>query len=243
MLELPMLKVSPDEKTKGHIMEAVRVWLEREERAPGIHASDLLDPLYAYMRMTHGQKLKDRDLNIFMAGHVLHAFVISAVDGKQGVDFASDQGSRFSKELGISYSVDLFRKGVPREIKTSRSFFPPLGKEDIRQYLEQVLIYMAAENSLVGQIWALYLNIKDSQGRTAPEIFVYTVRVTQKELDKFKRQVVTTRKLLETARKKKDPSKLPLCREWKCGEKYCPYFTKQCKPEGRYGLPKKEWKR
>ena len=243
MLKVPTLKVNRDRKSEDRVMELMRAWIDREARTPGVHASDLMDPLFAYMQRVHGRKLTDREVSIFLVGQVLHAFIISAVEKKQGVDFASDSGTRFSKELGISYSMDMFNGEVPREIKTSRSFYPPLDQSDIDTYLEQLLIYMAAEDKLAGQIVVLYLNMKDKKGRTSPVLCVFTVRVKQTDLDRYKKQIVTTRKALEHAIETKNPKALPLCREWKCGENYCPYFTKQCKPAGRFGLPKKEWLR
>lgn len=241
MLELPMIKVGRSRKTEKKLLQKVREWIERDERSPGIHVSDLLDPLYAYMQRVHGRKLTDREVTIFLVGHILHAFVISSVDDKTGTDFASDTGSRFSKKLGIAYSIDSFKGDIPREIKTSRYWKMPKKVVDLDTYLEQLLSYMAAEEKLVGQLWILYINTKDSARRTAPQFRCYTIRWTKPQMKKFQKQMVATRKKLERAVKIKSPKGLPLCRQWKCGEKYCQYFKKQCKPPGRYGVRRDEW--
>jgi hypothetical protein len=227
-------------KTERQLLDKARIFLTREERTPGIHASDLLDPLRAYWKHTDPRPMEDRVVPIFMIGKVLHAFVLSAVDGT-GLNWESDQGSRTSEILGIEYSPDHLINGIPREVKTSRSFFEPKDASDLDMYVEQLLIYMAAEKSVTGQLWVLYLNLKDKAGKTSPEFRAYTIRITPEELATVTRELRTTRDQLASAIETKNPAGLPFCRTWLCGEKSCEWWEK-CQPEGRYGIKKKgDW--
>jgi hypothetical protein len=176
---------------------------------------------------------------MFMIGQVLHAFVLSAVGGVN-LDWKSDEGSRESKELGITYSPDKMIKGIPRELKTSRSFYEPKTIDDLSLYAEQLLVYMAAERITTGQLWVLFLNHKNEQGKTSPEFRAYTVTLSQEDLAALIQNLKDTRATLDTAIETKDPSKLPLCRKWKCGEGNCEWWG-SCKPEGRHGIPVKKW--
>lgn len=229
-------------KTEKVLLDRTREWLMKEERAGGIHASDLLDPLQAYWRHTSPQPLGDRQVPIFMIGKVLHAFILSAIDGEKGTNWDSDQGSKTSDVIGIVYSQDHNISGIPREVKTSRSFYEPKDLKDLDMYVEQLLIYMAAEQSTKGQLWVLYLNLRDEQQRTSPGFRAYTITVSPEDLAKVTAELKATADLLKNALEKKTPTALPLCRQWKCGEKMCEFWT-LCKPEGRYPLKtKKSWK-
>ena len=246
MLTIPSgndLKVDANEKEENRLLECSRAWLEKEERSDGIHVSDLLDPMYAWHQKKAKDKdrrLLDREVTTFLVGKVLHAFIISAMDGKKGTDWASDEGSKHNSKLGLEYSIDYIDK-VPTEIKTSRSFYEPKSIKDLSMYLEQELCYMVAEKSLQGKLWILYLNIKDEQGRTAPAYRAYDITVSKEALDEYENQMLEIRTKLIAALKKSKPSGLPLCRTWKCGIKMCKYWS-TCKPEGRFNKPEKEWK-
>lgn len=243
MLLIPNdIRVEADQEEEKALLNMSRTWLEQEVRTPGIHVSDLLDAKRAwYKKKDTKRTMTDREVTTFMIGKILHSHVISAASGGKGVDISTDEGSRTSKALGIEYSIDYQGKDkIPVEIKTSRSFYPPKGLKDLSMYCEQLLCYQAAENSLTGKIWILYLNLKDAQNRTCPEYRAYTVTVTQKALDEFKVQIKKVHAKLTKALKQKTPVGLDNCREWLCNERLCEYWHK-CKPEGRYGLTKSNW--
>ena len=77
----------------------------------------------------------------------------------------TDAGSSHC-DLGFDYSPDAFYDGLVREVKTSRSFYEPTSIEDLGTYIEQVLIYMVATETLESEFWVLYLNLKDETGKT-----------------------------------------------------------------------------
>lgn len=242
MLTLPQsVKIARSKESEEKLYAQAITWIQRNGPRTGVHASDLLDPRQSYYKKKHGEQLTPGLALTFMIGHVLHAFMICAVEG-QPFSFESDQGSRYSKELDLYYSVDVLKRGVPREIKSSRRFYPPRSIDDLANYIEQLLIYMAAEKKTVGQLWILFLNAKDSNGRTSPRIYCYTVSVSKADLRKYAQQVKDTRAKLTTAIKDGKPDALPLCREWKCGKKECAYW-KECKPEGRYRIAREKWSR
>jgi hypothetical protein len=196
----------------------------------------------AYYKAKHPSPLPDRLVNMFLVGKIGHAIVLSAVDGVPGISLASDGGSEWSEDLKIWYSPDKTLSGIPRELKTTRSPYEAKYPKDLALYCEQLLIYMAAQNSTVGQLWILYLNLRDEEGNTAPQWRAFTVRVSQEDLDLYKARLRQTRLGLEYAREKDDPVGLPLCREFKCGLKRCEYWE-ECKPDGRYGRPDATWRR
>jgi hypothetical protein len=216
-----------------------REWIESEERTPGLHASDFMDPMMAFMQRTYPKPLPDKLITMFLIGKVLHAFVLGSVRGS--VDIASsDDGSNYSESLGISYSPDLVIDGVVRELKTTRSYFEPRDLEDVSTYLEQLLIYMVATNTTTSQLWLLYLNLKDATGRTAPDYRAYEFSVTPEDLEFTKAYLLKLKQELDAALATGDPSQLALCRKFKCGEKNCQWWE-DCKPKGRYGLSPKKW--
>lgn len=231
-LELPVsLAIYRDPAQERELLSHSREWLERESRAPGIHASDLLDPRQAYWRTVAPKPLSDRMVTTFMIGKVLHAIILSAV-GKTEFGM-TDEGPRESESLGIIYSPDLFNK-EPIEIKTSRSFYEPKSLNDLGMYCEQLLIYMAATESTRGHLWVLYLNLRDETGRTSPEFRAYTIELPKEDLKVYAERCAEISATLKRALERKDPHLLPLCREWKCSERMCEWWH-ECQPEGRYG--------
>lgn len=228
------LRLKRDKKAERELLDKSREWLTKEVRTPGVHASSLLDPRMAYFEKLNPRTLDDRLVLTFLIGKVLHAFVISALDGATGTDWESDSGSRTSKELGIEYSIDHIKDGIPNELKTSRKPFEPREVKDMDMYIEQTLIYMAAENSTVGKITVLFLSMRTGNGNnTEPAYRSYTVTVSQEDLERVKDFIKTTVTLLNVAWKNNEFSALPLCRQFKCGPKNCAHWE-ACKPEGRY---------
>lgn len=237
MLTLPAsLSVKRNTAAELTLTEKAKAWVEKDERTPGIHASDMLDPRRGYWQRIKPLPLDDRLAAIFLVGRVLHGFVLNAVDDKKGLG-DTDEGSNYSEELGLWWSPDKTAGGKVRELKTSRSFQEPAKIGDLRQYLEQLLVYMAATNTTDSQLWVLFLNLKDEQGRTSPQFRAYDVVITEEELKAVQADVKATRDALQTALEAEDPASLPLCRDWLCSRKMCPYWD-NCKPEGRYDNPK-----
>lgn len=243
MLTIPdSLKVQRNNSAEKKLVDDARGWLEREERAPGIHASDMLDTMKAYMQRIFPKPISDKKVAIFMIGKVLHGFVLSAADGKTGFNVdTTDEGSFVSEDLGLTWSPDKMVEGKVRELKTSRSFYEPKTVGDLKMYLEQLLVYMAATGTLESQLWVLYLNLKDDQNRTNPSFRAYDITITPEDLEKVKSEVKANRTALTDALKNEDPSSLPLCRDWLCGPRMCEWWH-ECKPKGRYGEPKWEKK-
>lgn len=241
MLPLPTsLSIKRAHSAEDRLVELTKAWLEKEQRDPRIHVSDLLDPRMGYWNRKNPQPLSDRLATIFLIGKVLHAFVLSAVDGETGTNWATDEGSTYDKELDLVWSADKVIKNIPRELKTSRSFYEPRDKKDLALYCEQLLCYMIVKKQTTGQLWILFLNTKDKAGKTAPCYRCYTITISKPDLAAYKQRMVDVRQALQVALKKNDPSKLPLCRPFKCSEGNCEHWER-CKPAGRYGLKKSQW--
>jgi hypothetical protein len=229
-----------NKSTERLLLDKARAWLGGDEnRQHELHASDLLDPRMAYFAKTDPRPLTDRLVTMFMVGKVLHAFVINSLDEEGGPQtLSSDEGSAYSEELGIYYSIDKMLHGRIRELKTSRSYYEPKDVEkDLGTYIEQLLVYMVAKNACDSQLCVLYLNFKDDEGKTAPTFRAYDIVISEADLSAIREYLLATKELLQTALDAKTPELLPLCREFKCGRKNCEWYDK-CKPEGRYGVPR-----
>lgn len=241
MLTLPKsLTVERNKKAEGNLIDKSRIWLEKDSKdRTGIHASDLLDPRKAYYDKVRPQPLSNRMVGLFFVGKVLHAFFLSALTGETGTNWKSDGGSTVDKELGFSYSPDWCKDGIPGELKTSRGKYE-MSTSNLGLYLEQLMIYMVGKKSEDGRLVVLMLSLPAPRGEgwgTYPQYRAYNVHVSKADLAKYKTQLVATRKLLEKALKtnsRKDISRLPVCRQFKCGKSQCPHYE-VCKPEGRFG--------
>lgn len=242
MLALPeSVTITRNKKVESQLMEKARTWLEKGDRAKGLHASDLLDPRQSYWKYKKPHPLSDRLIPMFLIGKVLHAFVLNAVDEVPLNLDQTDEGSFYSEDIGIHFSPDHVKGGQPRELKTSRSFYEPKTAKDVDFYLEQLLIYIAAMNATNGQLWVLYLNLKED-GVTTPQFRCFTVTISKADLAAYKQKLQATRILLDNALKQNKPEVLPLCRPFKCGEKQCEWWG-DCKPMGRFGIDKKNWEK
>ena len=236
MIPLPAsLTVKRSRAAERMLGDAARAWIESEERAPGIHASDLLDARQAIYRKIDPKTLPDRLVNIFLIGKVLHAFVLQTVDGITNVDIkTTDAGSYFSEKIGITYSPDKIVGGKVRELKTSRSYKAPDTIEDISHYLEQILVYLASTETRTAQLWVLYLNLRDeSTGKLDPCFRGYDVEISEGDLAGLIEFCKSQKELIEKGVNLKDPKVAPLCREWLCNRKLCDWYD-QCQPEGRW---------
>lgn len=220
---------------ESELYDKGREWLAKDPRTPGIHASGLLDPMQAYWSAVDPRPLSNKLVTMFMVGKVLHAFILGSYQGD--VDLSrTDDGSSHT-DLGYDYSPDLYLDGMVREVKTSRSFYEPKELRDVSMYVEQILTYMAATETLESELWVLFLNLKDDRGRSAPAFRCYTVKLSADDLARTKDVLSDRAKQLSVALELRDPSGLELCREWKCGASNCNWYD-MCQPEGRYGTPK-----
>lgn len=234
MIPLPeSLKVARNNKSERMLLDKAKDYVTKDERTPGIHASDLLDTRQAFWKHVDPQPLTDRLTVTFLVGRVLHAFVLGAVDGDVDIS-VTDDGSSKSDRLGISYSPDKVLDGVVRELKTSRSFYEPKDVKDLDIYIEQLLVYMAATQTTTSQLWVLYLNLRNEEGKTAPDFRSFDVSISPEDLQRVTEYLKESRVQLEAAIAAQDWRRLDLCREWKCGRGNCEWYDK-CKPEGRYG--------
>lgn len=247
MLKLPVLDIVRHEDAEDSMVEKTKAWLEHEgkERDPRVHASDLLDPRKAYWNRQKKEPMTKAMAGNFMVGKVLHAFFATLMNKKKGMDLTdTDVGGTFDKELGISYSNDHQEGNIPYEYKTSRALNEQTNR-DLSSYLEQLCIYMAAKKSLVGRLVVLRLMGKNKEKGygTHPQYRAYEIMWTKKALADYRKQIIATRKLLETALKSKKPKDikmLELCRDWKCSKTSCGHWE-ACRPETRYGVAK--WER
>lgn len=248
MLPLPKnLQIERDFEDERELLAKARVYLEKgDSKRTGIHASDILNPRMSYFRWATGDGLPDRLVNMFIVGQLAHAIieVVYAGEGEYTTK-PQDSGTKIYKQL--HYSPDILdHKGGPVEIKTTRSFYEPKAPylpddETFHAYIEQLMVYMAAEDKIEGRLTVLFLNMKIN-GRTEPQFYVWRIRTSPEALAAYRKVVEQRMVQLEEAREKKDHTALPLCRAFMCGSD-CVYFDR-CKPPGRFEFgptTKKRW--
>lgn len=236
-LPLPKgLEIARDLEGERELLAKARAYLEEGgAKREGIHASDIMNPRMALFKRMTGDGLPDRLVNMFVVGQLAHA-IIEVIDAGHG-DYrtkGSDSGTRLYKEL--RYSPDILdHKGGPAEIKTTRSFYEPkdtyLPNDDTyHAYIEQLMIYMAAEDKVEGRLILLYLNMKVN-GRTEPQFYIWTIKTTSQALAAYRLVIERRMAALTQAIETKDHTNLPLCRPFMC--KDCVYWER-CRPQGRY---------
>lgn len=220
--------------------------MQRDNRGSDIHASDLTSPLKAYWQRIVPKPPTEEEVGFWLAGRGHHYFLVYAMTG---VDDSQEE-SLVHPELGIHYSPDL--RAASGEFKTSRRWSKPQGEieaaDAFKGYVRQCRIYAVAENKKIWNLYVLFLMPEErpQDGRRVPDIQVYTLHFTDEELERERKDIIKTRKAIQTALKKKDPSKLPLCEEYQCVVRRgqgrgvpkkviptCKWFT-ECKPQTRY---------
>lgn len=237
MITIPeSARISRKSSSERLLIDKAREWITKDDRAPGIHASDVLNPRMAYWQRVKPEPLADRLVNVFLVGKVLHAFVLGSVDNHVDIG-TTDDGSVYSDSLGLTYSPDKILDGKVRELKTSRSFYEPKTVRDVDTYCEQLLVYMAATGTTESELWILFLNFKDEEGKTSPQFRCYTFSISTNDLLRVQDEVKAKSAALSEALRTKSYTGLELCKEFMCGKRNCPYYE-DCKPEGRYGEPR-----
>jgi len=237
----PSLQIARSKMAEKTLLDKCRKWLEAEERAEGIHASDLTtSPRINFFKRLYPSPLPDRLVQIFMVGRILHTLVFYAYDMRPLTpELDSDVGSLVAEHLdNLLYSPDKIIKDNIVELKTTRKPGEPKDTSDLQIYVPQVLIYMAAKKKLEAWLWVLYLNLRDSTGATSPEFRAYKFTITQEELVKLQAHVKAGVVLFRKALADKNHKLLPLCPVWMCSKSKCEHWER-CKPEGRYEKPAK----
>ena len=243
MIHVPSnLAIHRDEHCEVKIVQHLRNWLTQQdsERINGIHASDLLDPRLAYWRKLKPKILTERQVFLFTIGKVLHSLILATETHEVDISI-SDSGTQ--EALGILFSPDMIVDQHPVELKTNRSLYAPEQEkliEDFHMYLEQLIIYCVLSQCLIGELWVLYISLKDGSGRTFPGLRCYKVEITEEQFDDMEQQIISTRTALEEAITHQDHTRLELCRTWLCGESCAVWHD--CQPQGRFPIRnRKQW--
>lgn len=230
----PTISVDRDEAAEAELLDRARAWLEKEGGdRNGIHTSDLLMPRKGYWRRIDPKPISDREVGLFLVGKVLHAFILSELS-EGHVDIRNtDEGSQYSEELGLWFSPDKLGGKIPVEFKTNRGMYPAKSIADLQTYLQQLLVYMAAQDVTEGRLVVCYTNAKDESRKTSPQFRVYVVTISPEELEAVKYETRQLRDELADALARRNHERLPLCPAWACHPEQCAWWAR-CKPAGRY---------
>jgi hypothetical protein len=223
------MKIVRNEKRERKRLELIKKHLEKNERAEGVHVSDIVFPRKSYWRGIDPKPMTDDEALFFTAGRAHHEMLEAFFDSKTNKKRA-DAGEHVWK--GIYYSPDI-KYPHPDEIKTSRSQYPPgehanLAKE-FKHYLSQLTKYMGAMNDNQGALTVFYISAKnqDTGIGTKPQLRCYDVFLTDAELKKVRKNMLLKKTALIAAKKNKNVALLPLCPAWLC--RGCVWLEK-CKP-------------
>jgi len=132
----------------------------------------------------------------------------------------------------VSFSPDRVMYGSPIELKTNRTPVEPTPEkllENFHHYFEQLLIYMVLMSSRHGELWVLFINLRDISKRTFPEPRCYTVSISDEQhqisMPRLFRRVIDSR-----SQSNARPFILAPCRNGSCGDGTCSWWA-NCKPE------------
>lgn len=244
------MRITHHPKLEEQINQAARVALaeKSENRAAGIHMSDLLSPRLGYFRMTDPQPNTDAEVGYFIAG-LAHHDVILSIMKRRKVELTGETDEGSSEWNGVFYSPD-YNLGFLAELKTSRRPFEPKHtNKDLKSaydsYLAQLTSYMAVDDKATAALIVFYISLRaDKKNKsTAPTFKAYKVSMGPAEREERRRELKETKTELLWAIKEKNPKYLPLCEHWKCcrggyrgpATAACKWYEK-CKPKGRYPL-------
>lgn len=223
MLKLPRLTLSLGQRREKELLQKFRDKVEGFTRTVDspIHVSDILTPMKGYWQRVSPKRFSDDTIMFFNLGYSGHEYLL-------GQD---DEGGTIHDDL--CWSPDKRTKEGIVEVKITTKKTVATTQEELHNYLEQVVAYMALDNVLHGEIWIWYVATLGS-----PKLKVYNVSATPTGLKKYKKQIEDGAKLLREALTTRDPSKLDLCPKTYCYRSKCLWYD-ECKPIGRY-KPKKE---
>ena len=218
MLQLPKLKVVRSKQKERELVQRFRDKVEGFERKidDPIHVSDILKPLKGYWQRVSPKRFEDTAILFFNLGYAGHEYLLGQDD--EGGTTVDD----------ICWSPDKREDTCIVEVKITTKRQVATTHDELEEYLQQLVSYMAMESCLIGEIWVWYVA---SPG--CPEIVVYRVTSTKSALDKYRRQVKAGAKALREALSSKDPSHLPLCPRKYCYRSKCQWYD-ECQPEGRW---------
>jgi len=225
------------------VNDAARVFLEKTDRAEGLHFSDLLTPRKAYWKKKLPKPLDAREIGFFIAGRAHHEVILAIMKRQGKISAEADEGSKLWD--GVFYSPD-FNLGFLAEIKSTRKQKEPPArwiKKEFKNYLNQLHQYMAAEDKTTSILIVFFISLRhdDKNKTTFPVIRCYQVETTKAENEEKKKHMKKTKKLILKAIENDTPKILPLCPAWQCCSggwrgpaiKNCKWYD-DCKPEGRY---------
>lgn len=223
------MKISRTTGAEKWILERSKAWLAKQERAEGLHVSDLLYPRKGYWRSVDPRGTTDDEALYFIAGQGHHYILEAIIEGSKKVGKA-DGGSY--EWRGIHYSPDILSPH-PIEIKTTRAKHGPKAETErsyaveYEHYLKQLTAYCAIRGECRGDLVVLYLNKEGADGRSKPTVRWYRIELTAQELGKRQAELLAGKQALERAIKTKNHVKLPLCPKWLC--RGCQWVG-ECKP-------------
>ncbi len=236
MILVPKITLEQNKKQEAILRKEAFDFVSSPPRTE-LHISDLITPRHAYWKRIKPVAPHRRDYMAWFIGRLLHAWVRSGCKSLT----ESDEKSIFHPTLKLWYSPDhITEEGIPAEIKTTRSLFLPKKPKDIADYLRQLLMYQVSMGSLRGQLWILYLNVKETlqiisnQGRvttkkrTSPDYRVFNIKTTKRGLSLVRDSMERERDLLLTALESRNSKILEPCAYWICNSAVCHWWKSCC---------------
>ncbi len=207
------MKIQRIPQKEKEILDKIKEnWIKER---PGIHLTDLIFPKQAFWKKTKPLSPSDTEILYFLSGWT-----------KEGTLRLALQEERLPPKVweGIHYTPDFFLRdelnaNIPTEFKSRRRTLAKKGEEKTvyETYIAQLMGYCAMEGKTKGYLLILsFLEKEDNTKKTHPVLAFYEVHFTCEELEGERERLLSTKRLLEEALNKNDPSVLPDCPPWKC---------------------------
>jgi hypothetical protein len=204
------------------IRDAEERRLQRQPRAPGIHASDLVYCLrQKWLTRAYNLENKEPDvlstdtLTLFLTGHAFHA-LLEHGDAEVETTLVLPGGHAITCTIDYIVPPDI----SPWEVKSTR-YSSAKTPEDIANYIDQLGTYCLARRSRQGYLVILHLN-GDYRENRKPVLKVWRLVFEAQELARWAIELGRRYEIVS------DESQIPEADfehyDWEC--QYCPYGPK-----------------
>ncbi len=231
------MNITRNETKEKELLDNIKTSLTRgDDRTNEIHVSDLCNPLKAYMSKKFPKDITEDEVGYFFSGNSFenlysqHGFEEEIIH------------KRFGKWEDINYEIDFFCSDVnyPIETKSSRlgwrygnkdkeikpALVDDLSDQELsimfEDYIRQVSMYMAIENSNKSFIHVFFLNLTISYdkniafGKKKPRFRCYELTMEDHELEYTRKIMVVKKVKLQQSLMENNPNNLDKCPEWMC---------------------------
>ncbi|MGB9023185.1 MAG: PD-(D/E)XK nuclease family protein [Candidatus Bathyarchaeia archaeon] len=190
-------EIEPDPETRDQLIMSLNKRFSNPRH--GVHVSDLIYCLrLAVFRKLTPKPHTEKELCNFASGIACHELIQDLHGAKREVEHVWE---------GITATIDLLDTAKPTEIKSTKSYDHGINPHWIRQ----LAYYCAVRGVNVGKLIILYLSLqKPTKKNPHPDLkIIKTHKVTFRDLDVIRREILERRDRFVKACEEKDPALAP----------------------------------